>query len=549
MLLSLASGACQSDSGGGPEATPSRVAPPVPAEAPLRRLTSAQYLRIVSDVVGPEGVLPARLEEDSEYFGLLSLGAANTSVSFAGVERYERAAYLIAEQALAGGPNRQRLVPCEPQGVVDAQCAEQFVRELGRKLWRRGLTDGEVATFAQIAVDVASDPAIADFHRGLELALAGLLQSPDFIYRVEVGAPAQGDDTRLRFSDVEMASRLSFLFWGDAPDEELLAVAEAGGLSDPATLSEQVGRLIADERIKNGIRTFFDEMLKLGELGHLEKDPTVFTAYSAELGPSAREQTLLDLEKLVIAEDGDFRGILTSTRTHVDRTLAAVYRVPAPSVDGFALTVLPPDQGRVGLFGHASFLALNSHAASTSAVKRGKFVQEVLLCNPIPPPPPNVNTVLPEVTEEAVTLRDRVGIHLTDPVCASCHELMDPIGLAFETFDAIGTFRSHDQHVEIDASGVLRDAAFDDAAGLARVIAADPNFTKCFVDTLHSYAVGTPADGRARGELDELRDRFVESGYRVLEVMRAIATSPRFWDAAVQVGDSGPTCDPMPEDT
>lgn len=451
---------------------------------------------------------------------------------------------LVAEQALAPS-HRDALVPCTPRGTVDAQCAEDFVLAVGRTLFRRELTDAEAQDFAAIAVAVAEDPKLADFHLGLEFALAALLQSPDFLYRVEVGSP-EGDGT-LRFDDVEMASRLAYFFWGVAPDAELLDLAEADLLSDPATLEVQVDRLIADERIRGGVRAFFEEMLKLHKLPALEKDPSVLTAYSAELGLSAREQTLRDLERLIIEEDDDFRRFLTDAETHVDRTLAAVYRTPAPSIEAFAMTTLPEEQNRVGFLGQASFLALNSHAGSTSAVKRGKFVQEVFRCTPILPPPPNVNTTLPPASEELATLRERVAVHLSSPACAGCHQMMDPIGLAFENFDALGSFRAEEQGATIDPSGELNGVAFDTPEELARVLADDPAFTQCVVQTVYRYATGRSAGPGDTIALQELAQQFEESRHRVLALMRAIAVDPRFWLAATQAGDDATRCEPSEE--
>ncbi len=512
--------------------TPEPVAeqiPPVPEvtspEPTLRKLTTSQYENSISDVLGAGLVMPTSLEPDTEIDGLYSVGAGQASVSPTGVVRYEDAAYLLAGQAL-GPDHRGMIMPCTPSGITDDACAEQAVAQIGRRAWRRALTAEEQARLVGIAGDAAA--VLGDFHIGLGYAVAAILQSPNFLYRVELGVPDPELSGRRVLTGYELATRLSYFFWNTTPDEALLAAAESGELDTEEGLAAAAARLLADERAKEGVRNFFTEMLTLYALDTLSKDPLVFTHMSPEVGPSAREETLLTIEDLVFSQDGDYRDLFTTQKTFIDRKLAAIYNVRAPAPEGFGETELPEDGGRRGLLGQAGFLALNAHAVSSSATLRGKFVREVLLCEAMPSPPANANTAIPEATEEMPTLRDRVQVHLTDPSCSSCHRPMDLIGLGFENFDGLGGWRTTENGAAIDPSGELDGKAFADAWAMGALLREAPELTSCLTATMYRYAVG-----RSVGEGEEaltawLDGDFARKGRSVQSLMLAIADSPGF---------------------
>ena len=485
--------------------------------APLRRLTAAQYAQAVRDVLGPDLVLPTALEPDVPYAGLVALGVARTSVSAWGVEQYEAAAFDLAEQLMADPARRGALVPCTPAGVVDAACAGAALTGLGLKLWRRPVSPAESEALVAIAGDAAQ--TLGDFHQGLKYAVSALLQSPSFLYRWELGEGGA-------FGDYALASRLSFLLWNTTPDDALLAAAGRGELSTESGLAAQVDRLLASPRARVGVRSFFTELYELYRLDDMVKDPNLFVHYDTELGPAAREETLSVIEHLVFEEEGDFRDLLTTTRTYVDRRLAAVYQVRAPSRDGFAAVVLPEDGPRRGLLGHVSTLALHSHPEGSSAVLRGHFVRKVLLCGVIPPPPVNVNTALPEPSADAPTLRLRNRVHLELPECAGCHALMDPIGLGLENFDAVGRHRVKDNGAVIDPSGELDGVPFEDPWALAGVVRDHPALPRCLVRNLYRYATGAEESGAEQALLNGLSGRFAARGYKVKALLRDLATSP-----------------------
>jgi len=492
-----------------------------PTPVVIKRLTTSQYENAVHDLVGDVAV-PINLEPDTAEAGFLVVGGAQSSISALGVERYESAAYDIAEQAMEDSTIASRLVPCTPAGTKDEACFGEVVRAFGRRAFRRPLTEAEQGRYVDVALEAAGK--LGSFDDGVEFALAGMLMSPHFLFRIELGS---GEGMR-PYTDYEMATRLSFFLWNSTPDDALLDAAEHGELTDPATLEHHVDRLLASERAREGVRNFFSERFELQELDDLVKDGEVFTEMSAELGPNAREETLRVVENLVFDREADYRDLFTSRRTFVNRKLASLYNVPAPALDGFGPTILPRDGGRVGLLGHASILALHAHATSTSATRRGLFVRQTLLCGTVPPPPADVDTSLPEATETFPTLRDRIDQHLSDPVCSSCHLALDPIGLGLEQFDGIGKFRIVENGETIDPSGDLDGKSFSDGASLGEAVASHPDVASCLVRHLYRYAIATEEGDGDQALIDQLTQQLVVDGYRIKPLLRRIALSEGF---------------------
>jgi len=505
-------------------------APPIevdPAEPVLRRLTAEQYTRSMAILFGADIVVPPQLEPDVALDGFYALGSSETSISPRGVEQYEVAAFAIAEQALTEAPIRSAIVPCSPASTTarDDACAAQFAAELGLRAWRRPVADAEVERL--VAVAGGATDALGSFDAGLEYVVAALLQSPNFLFRHEAGEPDPDGEGR-RYTSWEMATRLSFFFWNSAPDDDLLAAAADGELTDPDGIRAHAERLLADPRTRDGLRSFFTDRLTLYELDDLSKDPLLFTHMSTEVGPAAREQTLRDLERIAFDVEAPYSDFFISRETHLNRKLASIYSVPAPAREGYGLAVLDEADGRRGFLGHISFLAQASHPVSSSATLRGLYVRRNLLCDPVPAPPAGVDTSIPEPSGDVQTLRARVAEHLEDPYCASCHDVLDTIGLGLENFDAIGAWRDTDHGAVIDPSGNVDDEAFDDAWELGQVLADHPGTAACLVTSLFRYALGHPEALGERDALDALIDGFDRGGQLLLPAMLAVATSPAF---------------------
>lgn len=508
---------------------PATTVPEPPAVAPQKgalRLSVAQYRSSVRDIFGQDIQVPAALEPDTSLGGFVSIGSAQSAISPRGVEQYEDAAFKIAAQALGTPAKRAALVPCTPKGPSDDECARTFVTELGRKVWRRPLDGDEVTALANVVTGAGA--TLGDFYLGAEFGIAALLQAPSFLYRSTFGEPDPDQPGQNRLTSYEMASRLSYFLWNSTPDATLLDAAEHGELTDPAAVEREVTRMLEDPRARAGLRNFVTEYLRLDNLDALSKDPKVFTYYSPEVGPAAREETLLNFEYAVFHEDSDFRDLFTSRHTFVNPKLASIYQVLAPDPEGFARVELPEDVPRRGLLGQVSFLALYAHPTSSSATLRGKLVREVLLCGTIPSPPVDVNTALPEPSPDALTLRDRVQVHLTDTFCATCHKSMDPIGLGMENFDGLGRYRTKENGATIDASGELDGAPFSGPLDLAERVRSHPELPQCFVRRMYQYATSFEERASEDEVIAALTKDFEASGYRVRHLLFAIATSPGF---------------------
>ena len=497
----------------------------VPGAVSMRRLTQAQFRNTILDLYGDDVVVPEISEPDVVLGGLPSVGASEATYSSRGIESWEAGAFSIAEQVFTVEARRNRWLQCTPSGVVDETCAASTLREMGLHAWRRPLTEEEVSRLVDISTEAAT--TLDDFYDGLQFALGALLQSPHFMYRVEIGETDTAGDQQ--FTAYEMASRLSYFLWNTTPDTQLLRAAEEGRLDTREGLFVEASRMLESDRGRSGMAAFFDEYLQLYRLEKLSKDPTVFEHYTTLIGPDARQETLMLLDYMVFEAEMDFRELLTTRETFLTPRLAALYDIPAPQeVDDFAYVELPKSGPRAGILGHASFLALHAHKVSSSATLRGKAVRSILLCQHIPVPPVNVDTSIPEASGTTLTLRDRVAEHLEDPSCAGCHELLDPIGLGLENFDGLGRYRVLDNGVTIDPTGILDTVEFDSPRELGAAIGDHRNFPRCAVRTLGRYATGREESEEEAALLAVLTERFEHHEYGFKALVLEMIMSPLF---------------------
>lgn len=487
----------------------------------LRRLTTIQYQNSLRDLFGDAVTIPSNLEPDSSLSGLKAIGASTLAVSARATELFETAARDITNQIFNDETQRQNLVGCDP---AQASCLESFVTDFGRRAWRRPLAADEVSKYVSLAQ--SGQTASGDAWQGASLIVSAMLQSPNFLYRVEIGTVDAAQPTRRWLDSFEVASRLSYLLWGSTPDATLLDTAQGGTLTDPAAIATQAQRLLADARAQTAIETFFSEYLGLGGLQGAQKLPEAYPAFTPSLRTAMEQETLLTLRTLAFDEGADFRSLLTSRTTFVNAELAQLYGMPETAGETMSRTTLAADSARVGLLGQASLLTLHSHASASSPTLRGKFVREILLCQSIPAPPPNVDTTLPD-TQGAQTMRERLSIHAAGS-CAACHTLMDPIGLALENFDGIGAYRETDNGAAIDASGALDGVAFNDAAGLAQALSQHARFPECVARTLYRYSMGHLEEPGEEPAITSLVTSFSGAGYKLKDLLLATAQLPGF---------------------
>jgi hypothetical protein len=370
-----------------------------------------------------------------------------------------------------------------------------------------------------------------------------MLESPRFLFREEIAEPDPDHAGELRLNAYAKASRLSFFLWNTAPDDELLAAAEKGDLDDERGRARQVDRLLASPRLKAGVRAFFADMLNFDTMSTLAKDPEVYPKFTPTLANEAQEQTLRTITDLLVTRNGDYRDLFTTRRTFLSPLLASIYRVPIQTRKGWEAFEFPESDPRAGIVTELSFLALHSHPGRSSSTLRGKAVREILLCQPVPAPPANVNFTIVQDTKNANlrTARDRLTAHRTEPTCAGCHRIIDPIGLSLENFDGLGAWRQQENGAAIDASGQLDATAFSGAQGLGKTLHDSPAATACMVNRLYGYAAGHAPEKGEADWMTWLRDGFAADGYRVPALMRRIATSDAFYKISAPVKTNSST--------
>ena len=395
---------------------------------------------------------------------------------------------------LPSGPgdteSRQRIFTCRPTAPEDeGPCAAQILSTLARRAYRRPPSEVELD---RLLTAYRDGRYAAEFDAGIERAVRQLLVEPAFLYRIEGSPPNIAPDTIYPVSDLDLASRLSFFLWSSIPDDELLDVAEGGQLRDPPVLDQQVRRMLADRRSEAFVTNFTGQWLNLRKLPDVTPDLKRFPDFDATLRRAMRRETELFFES-ILQEDRSVLELLTADHTFVNERLAAHYGIPAVKGSHFRRVTLG-DASRRGLLGKGSLLAATSYAHRTSPVLRGKWLLENVLGTSPPPPPPDVPDLKEDNAEgEVLSMRDRMVQHRANPVCASCHAMMDPLGLALEHFDAVGRWRTRSEaFTPIDASGTMLDGTtFDGVDGLRDVLLSRSElFVTTLTEKLLTYGLG-----------------------------------------------------------
>ncbi len=503
----------------------------------VRRLTHSQYNNTVRDLLGDQSRPADSFPKEDFVHGFKNQLEAQ-GVPPLQAEAYSDAAERLARSAFRGG-DHQGLIPCQPAAATDPVCADKFVRQFGLKAFRRPIDDRE----AQVYVELFRQEAerTGDFLGGAQMVVEAMLQSPHFLFRVERGAGSP-------YGQYEIASRLSYFLWDTMPDEELLAAADKGELSTVAQVEATARKMLDDPRAKSSLEEFLAQWLRFDRALSAIRDRRLFRGFSTELAAAMTEETRRLFDHLVW-EDQNFMDFFTADYTYVSTDLANLYGLPAPSEE-FGRVDYPPDSGRSGVLGHASFLTLTSKPSDTSPTERGLFVRADFLCHEVPPPPPGVNTALPVITEaKPMTNRERLSMHLNSEACATCHRLIDPIGLGFEHYDAIGKFRQEltlsfipEAHEEghrkrsevklpLDTTAHVQgieNSDFSTPKELGRILAADGACQKCIVKKLFRYTFGREETAADQPAIEAMLKKFQESGFHFRELVVALITSKPF---------------------
>jgi hypothetical protein len=494
--------------------------------APMRRLTQSEYNNTVRDLLGDTSALADDFVADGKV-GLFENNAYSPMTTILATQYAEAAETLAASAA----QNLDTLLPCDPAAAGEDACAREFIAAFGKRAYRRPLAQPEIDRLYGLYSDLRTS-ADYDFTGGVRVLIQAMLQSPNFVYHVEQGAPNASGAEAVPLTGHELASRLSYLVWGTMPDDDLFAAADAGELGDVDGLRAQLTRMLDDPLADEGSTRFYRQWLGIAKIDRLTKSTELFPEWTDELKAAARLETERFIDHVVWEGDGRLQTLLTAPFSFVDEQLAAVYGVSGVSGSELQRVDLDPAE-RAGILSHVSVLATNAHSEQTSPVHRGKFVRERLFCHELPSPPPEVD-VTPPKADPTLTTRERYARHSSDAYCAGCHRLMDPIGLGFEGYDAVGRVRSEENGLAIDDTGEIVDTAdsngsFEGLIELAERLGESEEVMQCVARHWFGYAVGRgtnfPEDACS---IETVGREFAATGGNLREILDAVVASDGF---------------------
>lgn len=500
------------------------------SHTPLRRLTRFEYQNSVRDLLNVDVSAANALPADNATDGYNN-NARLQSVSSPLAEQYVYVSEALSSLAVQ---NLSGLTSCDPTTTGEEACAAQFARSFGRRAFRRALTAEDESMLMNAYSLGRTDGSYAE---GIEVMIRAALQSPHFLYRLEVTPSSDPAAALVPVSPYELATRLSYLIWASGPDDALLDAATNGELATPEQVANKAREMLASPKALTVLNDFLSQWSDLDKLPLTSKNPTLFPAYTAEVNTAMQGELPALLNHMLASGDRSLRTLLTTNLAFVDASLAGVYGVAAPAGGGSGLTqvTLPEEQGRSGLLTQAGFLSVMSHPDQTSPVLRGKFVRTMMLCDPPDLPPDNVDISIPEL-DSAATARDRFSAHLSaGAACAGCHARMDPIGLTLENFDAMGQFRTTENGQIIDVTGEvlgLEDPAlqgeFVGARALGEKLAQSELVRDCVATQLFRYAAGRLEGLTDACSIATLQDGFTTADGDLVELLVSMTQTDAF---------------------
>ncbi len=424
-------------------------------------------------------------------------------------------------------PSRQKVLVCDPK--TGAACVNRILSTLARRAYRRPVTRIEVAALSQFVRQAQAEGQTVE--QGIALAIQAILVSPHFLFHIERDR-YPNDPTRIhRITDVELASRLSYFLWRSMPDDELLALAEKGQLSQPAVIDAQVSRMLKDPKASAMAEHFAGQWLEIRNLDTIKPDPDKFKEWTPELRDAMKRETQMFFDA-ILRENKPITDFLNARYTFLNEPLAKFYGIDGVTGPEFRRVELTTDQ-RGGVLGQGSVLAVSSYPTRTSVVIRGKYILQNILGTPPPPPPPDVPALDEAALGTSTTLKAQMERHRTNSICASCHARMDPLGFALENYDAIGKWRTMDGKFPVESSGVLPGgAAFSTPAEMRQILAGMlPDFSRNLTEKMLTYALGRGLERYDRRTILEITDRMTATGYGlqtlVTEVVRSLPFQSR----------------------
>lgn len=492
-----------------------------PGHRGLQRLTRDEYNRTVADLFGitsdPADAFPPDSATDGFDNNAKSL---TTSPQLASL--LLTAAESVAAEAMA---NRSaEIISCDP---VAEGCLRTVLSELGLRVYRRPVASSELDQLLALVADAEAEGETIE--GGIQHALAAMLMAPQFLYRgIPIQAPPEGASVR-KLDDFALATRLSYFLWGSTPDEELLAAAERGELS--SDLRSQFDRMLADPKSDALYTSFVRQWLQLGKLEAATPDPTLFPEFDEQLRAEMEEEVHRFFDDLR-RRDASPLEIITSQATFAGTGLAAIYGVAGPTGEALEPVTTDPSQ-RAGMLTMPAILTMTSNPTEPNIVRRGVWLSEAILCAKPPPPPPGVSLELPD--EPGLTERERLERHRSDPSCASCHALIDPLGFGFEHYDAIGRYRTEAHGEAVDAMGTLPDGrSFDGVLELSTMLTDDADFARCLTAKVATYALGRTLASDEACVVAEIAAAEVSPESRLSDLLWAIVESEAFQSEAIQ---------------
>ncbi|HYP74759.1 MAG TPA: DUF1592 domain-containing protein [Polyangiaceae bacterium] len=493
--------------------------------APLSLLTRTQYDATISDLLGDDSQPSLSFPAENQVSGYSN----NTEVHIANpllVEQFMGAAEGIAGRAVAA--HLDTLAPCAGTGTPErAACGANFVSNFGKRAFRRPLTSDEALSFNTLFSGLN---ATRSYSTAVELTMQAILQSPQFLYRVDSERAPTPETGAVALDSYQLASRLSYFLTNSMPDAQLLAAADANALSSTAEIETQARRLLETKRARDMVRDFNQQWLQLDQLSGLARNPPDGTTDVKGIGADYRESLQRFLDQ-AFWERGDLRSLLLSPVTFVNARLAGVLGVASPATDFASVTDAP---GRFGLLSQPGLMAMLAHSDQSGPVQRGVFVRQRILCLDVPPPPANFNPIPPD-PDPSLTTRERFAVHTASSACSGCHKLIDGTGFGFENYDQLGRYRTEENGLPVDASGEMLltgeravDGEYSGVAELSNRLAVSPRVERCLATNWYRYAMGrveTEADGCS---LREVQQKFSASGGQFKELLVAVVLTDAF---------------------
>ena len=503
-----------------------------PAAGLLRRLTQTQFRNSVRDLLGVQ-VDISDLQDDDWTGGFAVIGASISSSSEDGVVAFQQRIESAVDTVISDSAKRQALLGCTPSGLANDACIKGFAQSFGLRAWRRPLVAAELDRIVALATKAATD--LGSAVEGARWATVAILNSPNFLYRSELGgADSSG---ALRFTGYEMAGRLAFLIWNSGPDKALLDHAESGELATADGIRTAATALLDAPNGREAVGSFAEEYMQLYKVLQQPKDP-IFSEYTPTL-QAAFVRDMRETWASVAFDDGaSILSVLTTTKAVVNSELAGLYGLDTAGLTPttFELRTLPADGTRAGVLSKAGFLSQWANQQEGSPTLRGKFMREAFLCLTVPPPPEGVNTKFDEPPPgEHRTKRQKLEMHRQNPHCAGCHALMDPLGLPFESFDAIGRYRTTDDTLPVDPSGDFNGQPVANARELGQVMSTASAGRAVLRPQILFLRSRPPKNALADGSvINGLYASFQASGFKFRQLILDVVTSDAFSSVAPQ---------------